>query len=87
MEALRVERLAGHEPRLDRAREREVHVVAAEQQVIADGDALEPELAAARARRDQREVGRAAADVDDQHERTSPRRASRQSRSCATSQA
>ena len=34
------------EPLLDRAREGEVHVVAAEQDVVADGDALERELAA-----------------------------------------
>ena len=35
------------EPRLQHAREREVHVVAAEQDVIADGHALEPQLAVA----------------------------------------
>ena len=45
----------------------QVEVVAAEDQVIADGDAVELDLAAfAAADADQREVGRAAADVADQ---------------------
>ena len=60
------------EPRLDAPRERDVHVVAAEQQVVADGDALEPEAVAVGAARDQREVGGAAADVDDQDMRSPP---------------
>ena len=46
--------------------EREVHVVAAEQDVVADGDALERQLAALLAHGDQGEVGGAAADVADQ---------------------
>ena len=37
--------------------------------MLADGHALEPQLAAARPGRDQREVGRAAPHVDDEHER------------------
>ena len=45
------------------AREGEVHVVAAEQDVIADRDALEREVAVVLADEDQAEVGRAAADV------------------------
>ena len=48
--------------------EREVHVVAAEQDVIADRDALEREVAAVVANLDQREVGRAAADVAHEHD-------------------
>ena len=44
--------------------EREVHVVAAEQDVLADRDAMQFEVAFALDHRDQREVGRAAADVD-----------------------
>ena len=51
----------------DQARQREVDVVAAEQQVLADRDALEAEPVGAAPHRDQREVGRAAADVDHQH--------------------
>ena len=82
VEARRVERPAGTQTRLDRARERDVHVVAAEEQVLADGDTLEAQLATARPRRDQREVGRAAADVDHEDERMP-----RHSCSCATSQA
>ena len=54
------------------AREREVHVVAAEQDVIADRDALEREVAVVLADRDQAEVGRAAADVA--HEQRDRRR-------------
>ena len=54
------------EPLLQQAREREVHVVAAEQDVIADRDALEREVAVVLADRDQAEVGRAAADVADE---------------------
>ena len=55
--ALRLEAL------LHDAREREVHVVAAEQDVIADRDALEREVAVVLADEDQAEIGRAAADV------------------------
>ena len=50
------------------AREREVHVVAAEQDVIADRDALEREVAVVLADGDQAEVGRAAADVAHEHQ-------------------
>ena len=58
----------GFEPLLEQARQRQVHVVAAEQDVLADRDALERQVAVAFADRDQAEVGRAAADVADQHE-------------------
>ena len=54
------------EPLLQQAREREVHVVAAEQDVLADGDALEREVAVLLGDGDQGEVGRAAADVADE---------------------
>ena len=56
------------EPRAHGVRQRQVHVVAAEQDVIADGDALEREVAVGLADGDQREVGGAAADVADQHD-------------------
>ncbi len=52
---------------LHEAGEGEVHVVAAEQDVIADRDALEREVAVVLADEDQAEVGRAAADVAHQH--------------------
>ena len=48
--------------------EREVHVVAAEQDVVADGDALERQRALLLVDRDQGEVGGAAADVAHQHD-------------------
>ncbi len=54
--------------RLDPMREREVHVVAAEHQMVAHADAREFRLTVAHAHFDQREVGGAAADVADQHE-------------------
>ena len=65
--------LSCNHSRLDGVRQREVHVVAAEQQVVADGDAghLEGRRAgAARAARDadEREIGGAAADVADEHQ-------------------
>ena len=44
----------------------QVHVVAADQQVVAHGDPLEHQLALFFATLDQRQVGRAAADVADQ---------------------
>ena len=47
-------------------REREVHVVAAEQDVVADRDAMQFQVAFALDDGDQREVGGAAADVDDE---------------------
>src|SRR5262249_23062762 len=47
----------------ERVRQGEVHVVAAEEDVIADGDAVEDEVAVLLAHRDEREVGGAAADV------------------------
>ena len=50
----------------DDVREREVHVVAAEQDVLADRHAMQFEIAVALDHRDQRQVGRAAADVDAQ---------------------
>ncbi|MDR8998881.1 hypothetical protein FEP67_05030 [Burkholderia multivorans] len=54
--------------RLDEAREREVHVVAAEHQMIADADARKRRLAIVAGRDvDERQIGRAAADVADQH--------------------
>ena len=56
------------EPLLQTSRKREIHVVAAEQDVIADRDALEREVAIALADRDQAEIGRAAADVAHEHE-------------------
>ena len=63
------------QPRLDKAREREVHVVAAKHQVVADADTREGRLAvAARRDIDEREVGRAAADVADQHAARSGKR-------------
>jgi len=70
VEALRVELAAPRQQtRLDLARQGEVDVVAAEEEVLAHGHALEPELAAARAGGDERQVGRAAPDVDDEDER------------------
>ena len=54
------------ELRLDSAREREIHVVAAEQDVLADGDALKAKFAAFLGDRDQRKVGGAATDIDDE---------------------
>ena len=66
------------------AREGEVHVVAAEQDVIADRDALEREVAVVLADENQAEVGRAAADVA--HEQRDRRRgAVRRQRSPALS--
>ena len=60
------------ELRLDSACEREIHVVAAEQDVFADGDALEAKFAAFFGDGDQREVGGAAADIDDEDEVADP---------------
>ena len=54
------------ELRLDSACEREIHVVAAEQDVFADGDTLEPKFATFLGDGDEREVGGAAADVDNE---------------------
>ena len=56
------------EPLLDEPRQREIHVVAAEQDVIANRDALEREVAVVLADENQAEVGGAAADVAHQHE-------------------
>ena len=70
VEALRIEALTGgKKARLQRPGERDVDVVAPEEEVLADRDPLEPELPAARARADQREVRRPTAHVDDQDER------------------
>ncbi len=52
----------------DHVREREIHVVAAEQDVLADRDAMQFEIAFALDHRDQREVGRAAADIDHEND-------------------
>ena len=51
---------------LEMPRQREIDVVAAQQDVLADGDALELQLARLFGDRDEREVGGAAADVDHQ---------------------
>ena len=56
------------ELRLDSTCEREIHVVAAEQDVFAYGDALKAKFAAFLCDRDQREVGGTAADVDNEDE-------------------
>ncbi len=67
-ELSRLETAAIAHARFDAPRQREVHVVAAEQQVIADRVALERGLAVALAGdADQREVGRAAAEIADEH--------------------
>ena len=50
----------------DAVREREVHVVTAEQDVVADRDPFEPETLRAPPNGDGGEVGRSAADVDDE---------------------
>ena len=51
---------------LDQCREREIEVVAAEEQVLADRNPLEDELAIVDQRPNQAEVGRASADVADE---------------------
>ncbi len=64
-----VQRLAFRlEPRLQRIGQRQIHVVAAEQDVLADADALELQGAGGVGHRDQAEVGGAAADVADQND-------------------
>ena len=67
-----IEAAGAGELRLDVLGEGEVHVVAAEQQVVADGLAEEAELAVLLDRLDQAEVGGAAADVDDETEIAGP---------------
>ncbi len=52
----------------DHVREREVHVVAAEQDVFADRHAMQFKVALALDHRDQREVGRAAAHIDHEND-------------------
>jgi hypothetical protein len=52
----------------DQVGQREVHVVAAQQDMVADGDAVRFQLAVALEDGDQREVAGAAADVDHQHD-------------------
>jgi hypothetical protein len=52
--------------------QRQVHVVAAEQDVLADGDAVQFERAFALEHGDQREVAGAAADIDDQDDVAGP---------------
>src|SRR5262249_51123562 len=59
-------RAGGGEPRAHGMRERQVHVVAAEADVVADRAPLEDELAALLTDRDEREVRRSAADVADE---------------------
>ncbi len=71
---------------LQKSREREVHVVAAEQDVLADGDALEREFAVLLRDGDQGEVGRAAADVADE-ERSPTFTRLRHASPCASSHA
>ena len=62
-----VERLAlGLELRLQRIGQRQIHVVAAEQDVLADADALELQVAVDIGDGDQAEIGGAAADVADE---------------------
>ncbi len=56
------------EPLLEQAREREIHVVAAEENVLADGNALQREIAVLFGHGDQAEIGRAAADVADENQ-------------------
>jgi hypothetical protein len=74
------------EPLLQEPREREIHVVAAEQDVIADGDALEYEIPLVLGDRDQRKVRRAAAHIA--HGIRSPTRMRRRHVSpCVSSQA
>src|SRR5690606_4055476 len=51
---------------LQEAGERKIHIVAAEQDVIADGDAPQRQIAVLLRDRDQAEVGRPAADIADQ---------------------
>ena len=75
------------EPLLQHARQREIHVVAAEQDVLADGDALEAQLAVLLGHGDQAEVGRAAADVADEHEIADARRGAAIARPASASQA
>jgi hypothetical protein len=52
--------------------QRQVHVVAAEQDVLADRDAVQFEVAVAFEHGDQREVAGAAADIDDQDDVARP---------------
>src|SRR3954454_15979412 len=58
----------GFEPLLQHARQRQVHVVAAEEDMLANRDALEREVAARLRHRNQAEVGRPAADIANQDE-------------------
>ena len=62
----------GGEFLFDGARKGEVDIVAAEEDVFADSDAFQGELAIGFADRDQREISGAAADVDDQDFVTGP---------------
>jgi hypothetical protein len=54
--------------------EAEIHIVAAEQDVVADGHSLEDQLAVPFPNRDQAQVGRTAADVADQNQVAQPHR-------------
>jgi hypothetical protein len=68
-EARGVELAARYQVRFERACQRDVHVVAAEEQMFAHRDALQRELAASLAGGDEREVGCATADVHHEDER------------------
>ena len=58
------------EPLLHQARQRQIHVVAAEEDVIADGDALEREIAVVFGNENEAEIRRAAADIAGEHQVT-----------------
>ena len=65
----RVDLVSGRfETLLQQTGQREIHVVAAEQDVLADSDALERELTLPLRYRDQAEVRGSAADIADQHQ-------------------
>ena len=57
----------GGEPLIDRVSERQIHVVATQQDVVADGDTSERHVAVLGGHSNERKVGGAAADVHDQH--------------------
>ena len=61
-------RTLGREVARHGMRQRQIDVIAAQQNVLPDGDAFEIQLARFFGNGDEREVGRAAADIDDQYE-------------------
>ena len=65
---LRSAELAPSKTIFDHARQRGVHVVAAQHQMIADGDAAEQGTIGGNADLDEREIGGAAADIDDERQ-------------------